>query len=123
MLEIIEAEHGPIVDGDAIAQTVGDYLIDQLANFEQRLDQRIERLATPKESIKLPADQLTDAVRGSVMYGALLLTGVSEEDAYRAAEVLIKHQKAEPEPVDPEPEPVVPDPEDPEDPEPEVGIG
>lgn len=44
MLEIIDGPAGS-VDAEAIAQTVGDYVIDQFANFEKRMIDHLNSLA------------------------------------------------------------------------------
>lgn len=83
---------GPIttplaIDAEDIAQTVGDYLVDQLANVEARLGQRLDRLSMfPVEHDAQPEPPPPDPVKENPLYQELLNLGKPESVAYALSE-------------------------------------
>lgn len=99
----------PPVDADGIAQTVGDYVIDQLNTLELRFNQRldamvvqqnaaIEKLHTANYVAALAAEPEPpppDPVKENPLYAQLLGLGMSEGEAYELSEKDLLMEAAE----------------------------
>lgn len=73
-----------MVDTDAIAQAVGDYVIDQFANFEKRISEQLERFVLfHVEQGDTDLDPpLPDPVIDNPLYEQLIDSGMSRPRAY-----------------------------------------
>ena len=78
-----------IIDIDAIAQAVGDHVIDQFANFEHRINESLARLATFHVEHE-PEPEPPDPVIENPLYQQLLDSNLTPERAYALSEADLK---------------------------------
>jgi len=80
------ATDSPIVlDGEDIAQTIGDYLTDQLNNFIAQIDERLDRATmfhVDHQASHVVEEEPPDPVLENPIYQTLIDTGQAPERAY-----------------------------------------